>query len=83
MWSLLPGGLLIEGHLSGNSILVSVVFFDRWSPYPSGRLDRFYSRDIKKMENVHAIIIEHLEVVLLAGVASGVATTECMCWSWD
>ena len=34
-WSLLPGGLLVQGNLTGNSIpsvLVAVVFWDRWSP---------------------------------------------------
>ena len=45
-WCLLSGGLLIQGHLTGNSVPWSWL---QWSSgtgavaaYPSGHLDRFY-----------------------------------------
>ena len=44
MWSLLPGGLLIQGQLSGNSIPWS---WFPWSSLTGGRLDRFYCITIK------------------------------------
>ena len=49
MWSLFPGGLLVQGRLTANSIPWSQLLWSSkadGSPYQSGRLDRFYCSSV-------------------------------------